>query len=273
MSDELVLTEIWLHDLTLPHQEIRRQLPLEFCELRAKAGVDRPSDIRKIFPRIDPIAPVIKSEFRIEPIQISVKLLLQILHKGLLDVPSAGIVGLRLIIELHADHAGKSRALLHHLPDHPLRIKPVNRACDVHILAPPVPFRSLVRDCEHIRIFSDQPGRHRVGGRPENDGNARPVHRFDHPRHMMKVKDAVLRLAGAPGALPDPHHIHAGLFHQPDVLLQPLTRHILVIVGSAIQQMIHKTSPIPVIICPHLVRSSGFRPNPGRIPEFIRGDG
>ena len=112
MLDELVLTEIRLHDLTLPHQEIRRQLPLEFCELRAKAGVDRPSDIRKIFPRVDPIAPVIKSEFRIELIQISVELLLQILHKGLLNVPSAGIVGLRLIIELHADHAGKTRAII-----------------------------------------------------------------------------------------------------------------------------------------------------------------
>ena len=235
VSDELVLTEIRLHDLTLPHQEIRRQLPLEFCELRAKAGVDRPSDIRKIFPRVDPIAPVIKSEFRIELIQISVELLLQILHKGLLDIPSAGIVGLRLIIELHANHAGKTCALPHHLPDHPLRIKPVNRACDVHILAPPVPFRSLVRDREHIRIFPDQPCRHRIGGRPENDGNARPIHRFDHPRHMMKVKDAILRLAGAPGALPDPHHIHTGLFHQPDVLLQPLARHILVVIGCAIQ--------------------------------------
>ena len=73
VGDKLVRPCILTDDSRLPCQIIRRQLPLESFEFRAKAPVDGSPNVREILPGIDTVAPVIKAEFLVEGLQVAVE--------------------------------------------------------------------------------------------------------------------------------------------------------------------------------------------------------
>ena len=235
LCHKLVVSAILSDDLCLPRKEPVHQSALVLLELRAQAAVDRPPHIGKILPRIDPVAPVIQTEFVIQRIQIVVELFAQVFHESLLHIFSGGSVVLRLIVQLKADHARPVCRVFHQFPNHPFRIEQVDWVRDIHDLAGSVNSPPLFRGRQHLRIRFHHPGRHRVSRRPDDHRDSRLLHRIHHSLHMREIKHSILRLAGAPGRLRDPHHVDPCRFHHLHVLLQTIHRKILLIIRCSIK--------------------------------------
>jgi hypothetical protein len=61
------------------------------------------------------------------------------------------------------------------------------------------------------------------------------VHGVDDAIHPGELKIAVAGFPGRPGGLADTHHGVAGVLHERDVLGEALLRHVLVVVGGAVE--------------------------------------
>ena len=86
MSDKLILSAVFIYDRRLPAQKLLHLKPLELFKLRAQTSVNGSPDVREVLPGVDPVAPVIQTELRIQRIQIIMELIPQILYKFLLNV-------------------------------------------------------------------------------------------------------------------------------------------------------------------------------------------
>ena len=199
MRDKLVFPRILLHNIRLPLQIIIHQCSLELLEFRTETSIDRSAHIRKILPRIDPVAPVIQSKRLIHRVQIVVKFRPQIFYKLLLHIFSRSVIIFRLIIQLEADHTFSVCRHFHQLADHALTIIAIYRVRDIHNLTRPIDTRSLLCGCQYIRVGFYHPGRNCVRRRSDNDRDSRPFHRIQHARHMAEIKYTFLRFTGAPG--------------------------------------------------------------------------
>ena len=234
MSDELIRTAVFPHDFRLTHEKIRHLLPLECFKCTAKASVDGSDHAGKFLPGIDPVAPVVQAEIPVHLLQVSVVALPHMADKHLLHVFAAGAEMLGFIIKLKADDAGIALHRLHQLPDDALREKAVGRMGDVHDLPCPIrPFSASVRH-HHLRIGLRHPGRDGIGGRSHDHGNARLLTGVKHPRHMGKIKHALLGLLAAPGGFRDADHVDPRLLHHGDIRIQPVVRHVFVVVCRSV---------------------------------------
>ena len=63
---------------------------------------------------------------------------------------------------------------------------------------------------------------------------------FDDAVHPGELEAAVLGLPEAPGGFADSHHVDARLFHQGDVFLEAVLRHVLFVEGGAIEEGVHR---------------------------------
>jgi len=147
-----------------------------------------------------------------------------------------------LIINLVSDNGGMRSKVLHHLTDNPLAIKQVTGIGDIHILPDSISLlRTIGPHSQNLRISFRQPGGNRISGRTQNHLNTGSVHLIENPVHPGKLEIALLRLEQRPGRFTHPNHIHPRLLHQPDILIEPLRRHILMIIGRPVQ---HRIEPI-----------------------------
>ena len=234
VGDELIRAAVFPHDLRLAQKKIRHLLPLERLKGAAKASVDGSDHAWKFLPGIDPVAPVIQAEIPVQPLQVAVITLSHVAHKHLLHVLAAGTEMLGFIVQLEADDAGIALHRLHQLSDDALREKAVGRMGDVHDLSCAIgPSAASVRH-HHLRVGLRHPGRDGIGGRSHNHGNARLLTGLQHPCHMGKIKHALLRLLAAPGGFRDPDHVDSGLFHHGDIRIQPVIRHIFVVICRSV---------------------------------------
>ena len=104
VGDKLVFSLIFRNNRCLPAQEFFHQTSLVFFKLCPQTSIDRTTHIRKIFPGIDTIAPVIQTEFVIQSVQIIMKFLPEIFHKAELHILACGSIIFRFIIKLESDH-------------------------------------------------------------------------------------------------------------------------------------------------------------------------
>ena len=104
VGDKLVFSLIFGNNRCLPAQKFFHQTSLIFCKLCPQTSIDRTAHIRKIFPGIDTIAPVIQTEFVIQSVQIILKFLPEIFHKTELHILACGSIIFRFIIKLESDH-------------------------------------------------------------------------------------------------------------------------------------------------------------------------
>ena len=235
LGHKLVFSAILPDDPCLPLQEAIHQGSLVFLKLCAQASVDRSPHIRKILPRVDPIAPVVQTKFMVHRIQVILKLLPQILHKALLDIFSCRSIVLCLIVQLKTDHTATVRRVLHQLPDYTFRVKQIDRIGNVHNLTRPIDALSLFRRGKHLGIRLHHPCRHRIGGRSDDHGDPRLLHGVQNPLHMGKIKHPILRLTGAPGGFRDPHNIDPGRLHHLHIFFQTVHRKILLVICRPIK--------------------------------------
>ena len=169
VCDKLILAGIFLYDARLPHKKFIYQCASEFLELCTKAAVDRAAYIRKIFPCIDPVAPVIKTKCPVHRIQVVMEFFTQIFDKPLLYVASCRVIILRFIVELEANDTFSVCRYLHQLPDDPLCIEEIRRMRNIHDLPCTVNTGSLLRRRQDIRVCLYHPGRDRIGRCADNN--------------------------------------------------------------------------------------------------------
>ena len=235
MGDELIFSCILFHNIRLPLQIIIHQRSLKLLELRTKTSVNCSTHIRKIFPRIDPVAPVVQSKRLIHRIQIIVKLCPQVFDELFLHIFSRSVIIFCLIIQLEADDTFSVCRHLHQFPDHPFPIITIYRMCDIHDLTRPVDAWSLLCGCQYIRMRFYHPGRDRIGRCSDDHRDARFFHRIQYPYHMAEIKHTLLRFTGTPGGLCDTHQIDPCCLHHLHIFGQSVTRHILIIICHPIQ--------------------------------------
>ena len=162
VCDKLLRSLVFRHNVCLPAKEFIYQCSLIFFKFCTKTTVDRTSHIREIFPRIDTVAPVIQPEFMIHGIQVILEFLTQIFYKAKLYILSGRSIIFRLIVYLKTDHTFPVCRHFHQFPDHTLRIKAVDRMCDIHDLACSVYSLSFFCRCNHIRMRFYHPGRNGI---------------------------------------------------------------------------------------------------------------
>ena len=235
MGDELIFPCILFHNIRLPLQIIIHQRSLKLLELRTKTSVNCSTHIRKIFPRIDPVAPVVQSKRLIHRIQIIVKLCPQVFDELFLHIFSRSVIIFCLIIQLEADDTFSVCRHLHQFPDHPFPIITIYRMCDIHDLTRPVDAWPLLCGCQYIRMRFYHPGRDRIGRCSDDHRDARFFHRIQYPYHVAEIKHALLRFTGTPGGLCDTHQIDPCCLHHLHIFGQSVTRHILIIICHPIQ--------------------------------------
>ena len=219
MGDKLIFPCILFHNIRLPLQIIIHQRSLKLLELRTKTSVNCSTHIRKIFPRIDPVTPVVQSKRLIHRIQIIVKLCSQVFYELLLHIFSRSVIIFCLIIQLEADHTFSVCRHFHQFPDHPFAIITIYRMCDIHDLTCPVDTRSLLCGCQYIRMRFYHPGRNRIRGRSDDHRDTGIFHCIQYPCHMTEIKHAFLRFTGTPGRLRDTDQIDPRRFHHRYILI------------------------------------------------------
>ncbi|CDB78319.1 unknown [Blautia sp. CAG:237] len=184
VGDKLVFSLIFRNNRCLPAQEFFHQTSLVFFKLCPQTSIDRTAHIRKIFPGIDAIAPVIQTEFMIHGIQIIMKFLPEIFHKTKLHVFACSSIIFRFIIKLESDHTFSVCRNFHQLADDSFRIIPIDRMCDVHNLSRTIDSSAFDRLRQHIRIGFHHPGRHCIGRSPYDNVNFCLFHRIHYTDHM-----------------------------------------------------------------------------------------
>ena len=156
VSDELVISLVFFDDIGLPCKKVCHELSLEFFVFRIKTHIYGAADIRKGIPVIHTVAPVIKSKLPVKLVNVR-KFIFQIFYKFSLCVFGTGVIGLRLIVELEADHAVVVLYLLHELFNDNLCMVQIVRVCDIHVLAVAVELFAVMCYSENIGIFFCKP--------------------------------------------------------------------------------------------------------------------
>jgi hypothetical protein len=226
-------------DAGLPGQEVRGQLLLVPLPFQLVTGVDGAVPRRELVPVFEELAPVGEAPDLVQP-RDAPELLLEVVQEAELDVPTRGSIGARLVVDLVPDHG---RVVLEARDDpsnHAPRVMEIGRVRDVHVLARPIEALGSGADLaeggdEDLRMLSVQPGGDGVGGRAEGHLDVSLVHPFDDLLHPGELELPLPRLPAAPRRLADTDDGDPGLLHEPGVLLQPLVRHVLVVVGRTIE--------------------------------------
>ncbi len=229
IRDKLIFSFIFCHDACLPLQKISRKPPQKSAVTASQSCIAASSDIRKLLPAMDRIAPVVQIKRPVQRLCCH-KLFFQIFHKHLLRIFSAVTVVLCLIINLKADDSLMPRRMLHQFPDHALRMKPERRVHDIHKLSCPVKRPPAFLLNHDLRFFQREPGRQRIGRCPDHNGHSLPFCCLQNSVDMGKIIPPVLRFQAAPGRFCDPQHIHPCPFHHRYVFFQSVIRHIFRII-------------------------------------------
>ncbi len=243
VGDELLRSLVFADDRRLPAEEVRRQLLLIAFPLELVAGIQNAVARRQLVPVVDQLPPVGEPP---EPVQLGrgLEFILQILDEAELHVGAGGAIGAGLVVGLIADDCRMILEVREDLPDHPLGVEQVRGVRDVHVL--PGPIRCLppaqVRH-QDLGVLAVEPGRNRVGRRAENHLDAGPVEPVEDALHPGELEHPVARLPARPGGFAEPDHGKAGLLHQPDVVVEPLVGHVLVVVGRAVEDGVDLRRP------------------------------
>ena len=235
VSDKLIFSLIFGNNRCLPAKEFFHQTSLVFFKLRTQTSIDRATHIRKIFPCIDAIAPVIQTEFVIHGVQIIMKFLTKVFHEPKLYIPACCSIIFCFIIQLKSNHTLTMCRNLHQFTDYFFCMITVNRMCNVHVLSCPINASSPDRFCQYVRICFYHPGRHSVGRSPYDNINPCFFHCIHHTDHMRKIKNSFLRLAGTPCGFCDPHRINPGFLHHENILRKTFIWHVFIVVGCSVE--------------------------------------
>ena len=157
MSNKLILAQIFLHNASLPRQKFRYKTSLKLLKCTAKASIYSTSYTWKLLPAVNSVTPVIQSEIVIEPLNISLILLLNPRYKCLLYIFAARTKMLCLIVKLKSNNAGIVLYHFHQLANNTLAVETVSVMCYVHNLTRTV-WTSPTLICHHdIRILFCHP--------------------------------------------------------------------------------------------------------------------
>ncbi|MMZ60955.1 hypothetical protein D1872_230800 [compost metagenome] len=154
----------------------------------------------------------------VQLIQVAIELVLHILDEHELYIGTDRSIMLRLIIYLKADDGWMLGDTGNQLADDTLCVAQVDRTRNVHNLSGTIASRSILRNGQHFWVGLDEPGRHSIGRRPDNDINTSAVHSFQYAIDRAEVEYAILWLMCAPRTLGDSHQIDPRVFHQRNVL-------------------------------------------------------
>ncbi|MNC51693.1 hypothetical protein D3C75_1009940 [compost metagenome] len=125
------------------------------------------------------------------------------------------------------------------LADDPLRVEQIGGIGNIHNLTRSVFSRPLGRFRQDIRVLLHQPGGDCIGRGSDDYRDPRRMHRVQHADGGGEVEHAVLRLMGTPGGFGNADRIDARLLHHGNILVQPLARHIFVVIGNAVAKCSH----------------------------------
>jgi hypothetical protein len=185
------------------------------------------------------LAPVIEEPCLAEVFRRA-ELLFQVVLEAHEDILVGCAVGGGLIVDLPADHVRIILVARHDLADQALGIEAVCRRIGIHVLAHAVGVLHAVELAgQDFRVLFGHPGRNGVGRGTHDDLDAGFSHGLDHAVHPGIFEAAVFRLPQAPGRFAQAHHVEAGRLHHLHVLFQPLIRHVLMVVGGAVQDGRH----------------------------------
>ena len=243
MGNKLFFSAVFIYNIRLPAKKFVHQGSLEFLKFRAKASVDSSAHIREILPGVDPVAPIIQSEFVIQGIQIVMEFFPKIFHKLLLHIFARSSVVFRLIVQLKTDDAFPVGSAFHQFTDHTLRIKKIHRMGNVHNLARAINATAFHSGCKHIRMRLHHPGRNRISGCTDNHIDSRSLHGVHHSFHMEKIKHSRLGLTGTPCRLRNPDSVDSRFFHHFHIFVQAVIWHIFVVVCCSVKKFFHVHPP------------------------------
>ena len=178
---------------------------------------------------------------RIERGKVVAELAPQVFDEQGLHVRADRIVVLGFVVHLIADDGGMAGHMRDKFADHALAVIAVGGVDDVHDLARAVLAGAGRGHGQYVRMHADQPGRHRVGGRAHDDGDAVAFGGVQRAVHVAEVEDAGLRFAGTPRGFGDADHVDAGGVHHPHVGFDAVRalRHVFVVVCRAEQDMVY----------------------------------
>ena len=230
VGDELIITRILPDQLRLPRQEFRHQSAPEPVPGSGERAVDGSPHVGEVLPGVDPVRPVIEPVGAVHCVQVVVEQFAQMLDESALHIRGGGVVVLRLIVDLEADHRFALRGALQESPDDAFGMPEVRGCGDVHYLPGTIAARPLRRGGQHLRMGLDEPGRHRVGGGADDHLDACHLHGINDAVDMAEVEHARLRLAGRPGRFCDAHRVHARRRDHRHVRGQTFLGHVLVVV-------------------------------------------
>ena len=143
----------------LPGQKLGHAHLLPAGPLQLIAGALRAVARGQVFPGIYILAPVVK-EPRLVKVCSGPEFLPQVVHEAYKNTVVRGAVGGSLIVNLPPNHRRVVFVVLHKVANHPLSIKPVNRAIRIHVLAHAVErLAATQRPGQHFWMRVIQPGR------------------------------------------------------------------------------------------------------------------
>ncbi|MNI34821.1 hypothetical protein D3C73_888210 [compost metagenome] len=241
LRDELPRLLILVHQCRLPGQKIRHQPALETGELRPETAVNGAHHRREVLPAVDPVAPVVQPETAVDLFQCS-EFLPHIFDEQQLYIVSGRLVMLGFIVCLVADHRRMLADPADQLADDPLRMEQIGGTGNIHYLTRAVFTRSLGRYGQDTRVLLHQPRGYGIGRCSDDHRDPRRMHRVQHPVNRGEVEHAVLRLMGTPGGFSNADCVDARRLHHGNIFIEPLARHIFVVIGHAVAKLIHYCS-------------------------------
>jgi predicted dehydrogenase len=257
--DELVGRGVVAHDADLPLDVLGRALGVEAppgeVVLRHVVAVGDP----QLVDVGEPVRPVREVPGVVDDVDRAVPGEQPALEVGE-DVRVVRHLVAGLVVDLVADDGGVVGVLRDDRADDALGVLAEHRVRGVGLLSRP-PGRRLARAelARDLRVRDHQPRRDRVGGRAEDDIDPHPVSGVERRPEPLELELAVSRFPGAPDRFADPDETEARLFHQAQVLVDPVDVEVLGVVGRPEEHPV--ADPVP--------RRLGHNPllrEPGRGP-------
>ncbi len=235
VGDELVRPLELTDDPGLPGQEIGDDLLLEPFPFELIARVEDAVAGRQVLEIRDILSPIVQAPGFVQG-GGSAEYLLDAPAEHGLDMRIGGPRGMGLVIELIADDGRMVLESGDKPADDALGVKTICRMGEVGHLPEAVSVAGRV-DRLHLDLgmLLKEPGGYGIGRGAQDDLDTGLVQAVDDPLEPGEIELAVARLHHAPGGFTQAHEIDPGFFHEPDVLFEPVIRHVFEVVRGAVE--------------------------------------